>query len=233
MQNRLSKILAWCGVASRRKAEELISSGRVSVNGHVETSPQTIVNLGKDQIRVGKRLVRAPEEKHYYLLNKPKGFFCSNVRQQREKLIFDLFPKGARLFSAGRLDRDSTGMLIVTNDGIFANEVIHPSSNITKEYIVKVTREPLDKDLKVIADGVTIDHKRCVPLRVEKMRRFTLRIVVSEGKKHEVRLLVEKVGLGVLELKRTRIGGLRLGNLSVGSYRELTSKERLQILQKI
>jgi 23S rRNA pseudouridine2605 synthase len=233
MQNRLSKIIAWCGLASRRKAEELICEGRVKVNGCVVRSPQTLVTLGKDQIRVGKRFLKAPEEKQYFLLNKPKGFFCSNVRQHCEKLIFDIFPKGSRLFSAGRLDKDSTGMMIVTNDGEFANNIIHPSSNITKEYIVKVHREPIDKDLKAISDGVTIDNKRCVPVRVEKMRRFTIRIIVKEGKKHEVRKLVEKVGMNVIDLKRTRIGGLRLGTLGIGTYRELSQKERLQILQKI
>lgn len=229
-KQRLSKVLAAAGVASRRQCEELIFDGLVTVNGTIVLVPQTLVSLKEDTICVEKRKISAPEEKLYFILNKPKGYICSNARVGTKKIVRDLFGAiSERLFTVGRLDRETTGLLIVTNDGHFANKVIHPSSNLTKEYLVKTQNEPFHNQLVQISNGIDIDGDWVKPVKVTKVRKGTLKIVVKEGKKREVRLLVQQTGLEVLELKRIRIGGLLLGDLPEGSYRELTEAEKQAI----
>lgn len=225
-KQRLSKILAAAGVAARRAAEEIIFAGRVKVNGRVVKVPQTMVDPEKDQISVDGQVLNKAEKKLYFLLNKPKGTICSAKKNTRSPIVIDLF--GAvkeRLFTVGRLDKETEGLLIVTNDGHFANKVIHPSSNISKEYIAKTDKEILDKHLKAIAAGVRVEGTFVRPVSVSKVRKGTVKVVVKEGKKREVRHLIEGAGLEVLELKRVRIGNLRLGNLPAGHFREMTEKE--------
>lgn len=230
IKTRLSKVLAAAGIASRRKCEELIFAGKVCVNGKEITIPQTLVSLEEDAISVEGKLIAKTEKKFYFMLNKPKGYICSHARVGSKKIVTDLFTSvGARLFTAGRLDRETTGLLIVTNDGHFANKVIHPSSNITKEYLVKTQKEPFHEQLLAISQGMEIDGDWVQPLKVTKVRKGTLKIVIKEGKKREVRLLVQKAGLGVLELKRIRIGGLLLGALPEGTFREMTESEKRAI----
>ncbi|WP_194847691.1 pseudouridine synthase [Candidatus Neptunochlamydia vexilliferae] len=225
--NRLSKILAAAGVASRRGAEELIFEGKVRVNGKVVTVPQTFVDPSQDKIYVEDRQIAVSEEKVYYLLNKPRGFICSNKRMGRKKLVIDLFAGlKNRLFTIGRLDRDTTGLLLLTNDGLFAQEVIHPSKNITKEYLVKTQQEITHEHLEALSKGTLIEGKWIRPVRVGKVRRGTLKIAVKEGKKREVRLMVQNAGLTLLSLSRIRIGDLKLGPLQEGEWRELTEEER-------
>jgi len=225
-KKRLAKYLAAAGIASRRKCEELVIAGHVKVNGAVCLVPQTMVNE-TDRVDYEGKHIKFEEPKLYYLLNKPKGYICSSTRKDRTKLILDLFKKvKARLFTVGRLDRDTTGLLLVTNDGAFANQVIHPSSQIQKEYVVKTEQEVMDVHLKKISQGTHIEGIHVKPAKVAKIRRGTLRVVVLEGKKREVRLLVRHAGLTVRELKRTRLGGLRLGSIPAGSWRELTKRER-------
>jgi 23S rRNA pseudouridine2605 synthase len=225
--NRLSKILARAGVASRRAAEELIFDGKVRVNGVTITVPQTIVDPTKDKIYIDDQRITLTDEKVYYLLNKPRGFICSNKPMGRKKLVVDLFAHlGHRLFSIGRLDRDTTGLLLLTNDGHFAQEVIHPSKNIVKEYLVKTQEEITHEHLQNLSKGTLIEGKWIRPAKVTKVRRGTLKIVVKEGKKREVRLMVQNAGLTLLSLSRIRIGDLKLGDLPEGSFRELSEKER-------
>ena len=165
-------------------------------------------------------------------MNKPYGYLCANEDGKRN--VFRLFEKvKARLFTVGRLDRDTTGLLIVTNDGHFANEVIHPSRGITKEYLVKANREITAEHLKIISSGTEVEGKWVRPHKVTKVRRGTLKIVVGEGRKHEVRKLVAAAGLEVVQLKRIRIGSLHLGNLPEGCYRALSGKERLSVFNPI
>jgi 23S rRNA pseudouridine2605 synthase len=228
--NRLSKVLAAAGVASRRRCEELIFAGKVSVDGVIIKVPQTLVSPQESSIVVEGKKIQTEEKKHYFLLNKPKGYICSNTRVGTKKIVQDLFAAvPERLFTVGRLDRETTGLLIVTNDGHFANKVIHPSSNITKEYLVKTKFEPFHDQLVQIAKGVEIDGDWVQPIKVAKVRKGTIKIVIKEGKKREVRLLVGQTGLEILELKRIRIGGLLLGSLPEGSYREMTESEKLAI----
>lgn len=230
-KKRLAKFLAGAGVASRRKCEELIFEGLVRVNGKIVLLPQTLVDE-RDAIEVNGKKVRSEQEKVYFIVNKPRGCVCSAVRKGREKLVLDLFEGlSTRLFTVGRLDRDTSGLILVTNDGAYANRVIHPSSNIKKEYIVKTSAEISDAHLKTISEGILLEEAYVKPVKVSKMRRGTLKIVVSEGKKREVRYLVENAGLEVLELKRTRIGGLRLGTLPLGSWRAMTEREKEVIFE--
>lgn len=227
---RLSKAMAQAGVASRRACEELIFNGHVKVNEKTERVPQTHVVLGKDRILVQGNLIHGFEPKVYYLLNKPGGYICSNQQVGSKKLVIDLFrPLHQRLFTVGRLDRDTTGLLLVTNDGEFANRVIHPSSGIVKEYLVKMQEEISHKDLITLSQGTTIEGGYVVPKSVKKVRRGTLKIAVIDGKKREVRLMVQNAGLTLLSLKRIRLGGLLLGQLAEGTWRDLSEKEREQI----
>jgi 23S rRNA pseudouridine2605 synthase len=232
-KKRLSKALAAAGVASRRAAEELIFEGRVKVNGKMVVVPQTMVDWEKDVILVDESPIRGEEEKVYFILNKPHGYTCSHTRIGTKKLVVDLFAHlNLRIFTVGRLDRDTTGLLIVTNDGHFANQVIHPSSNISKEYLVKTGQEITDVHVKAISKGTYIEGSWIKPVRVEKVRKGTLKVVVKEGKKREVRLLVQNANLDILELSRIRIGGLRLGPIPEGTFREMTEADKQELFQK-
>lgn len=232
MKKRLSKALAAAGIASRRAAEQLIFDGKVQVNGKVVHVPQTLVSWEDDLIKVSGRMVSGEEKKIYFILNKPPGYICSSKRVGSKKIVLDLFQSiSARLFTIGRLDRDTTGLLLLTNDGHFAQKVIHPSSNIQKEYLVKVHGEIKHDHLVAISRGTEVEGAWVRPLRVTKMRRGTLKIVVLEGKKREVRLLVQNAGLEIDSLERIRIGGLILGPLTVGEFRPLTEKEKENIFK--
>lgn len=233
-KNRLSKIMAEAGVASRRACEEIIFSGRVIVNGKICTVPQTQVSLETDEIYVDDQLIEKEEKKVYYILNKPPGYICSNVRMGNKKIILDLFEQiNHRIFSIGRLDRDTSGLLLLTNDGHFAHRVIHPSSNITKEYLVKTLQEVTYENIIAISNGTYVEGKWVKPHKVTKVRKGTLKVEVKEGRKHEVRVLVEKTGLTIKELKRIRIGGLTLGALPLGTWRELSSSEKEVIFSSV
>ncbi|CAN1149169.1 Putative ribosomal large subunit pseudouridine synthase SVR1, chloroplastic [Linum perenne] len=238
---RLSKVLAAAGVASRRSSEELIFKGKVTVNGSVCNTPQTRVDPAKDMIYVnGCRLPKRLPPKVYLAVNKPKGYICS-CGEKETKSVMELFddyfknwgkmnrgvPK-PRLFTVGRLDVATTGLIIATNDGDFAQALTHPSFKLTKEYIATVTGSVGTRHLLAISKGTVIDGVHCTPDFVEllphqpDMPRRRLRIVVHEGRNHEVRELVKNAGLQIYALKRIRIGGYRLPtDLAIGKYVEL------------
>ncbi|CAJ1976725.1 unnamed protein product [Sphenostylis stenocarpa] len=238
---RLSKVLAASGVASRRSCEELIFEGKVTVNGSVCNTPQTRVDPAKDVIYVnGNRLPKRQPQKVYLALNKPKGYICSSGENESKSVtsLFDDYLKTwgkkhpgvptPRLFTVGRLDVATTGLIIVTNDGDFAQKLSHPSSNLSKEYIATVDGLVYKRHLIAISEGTTIEGVHCVPDGVEllprqaDMQRARIRIVVHEGRKHEVRELVKSAGLEIHSLKRVRIGGFRLPpDLGLGKYIEL------------
>lgn len=226
---RLSKALAQAGIASRRAAEEIITQGLVKVNGKVVTVPQELVDFEKDTIIYNGKKVH-PEPKVYYLVNKPEGFICTNAPAKRRAI--DLIgPTPYRLYTIGRLDKDTSGLLVITNDGEFANKVMHPSSRIPKEYLVKVDKEVQHPHLVAMSDGMWIEGGYVKPISVKKVRRGTIKVVICDGRKREVRRLAEKAGLEVRELTRIRIGDLVLGGLAVGQYRELTLRERELLLK--
>lgn len=223
---RLNKFLSSAGVASRRKCDELIFARLVRVNGRVAPEPFLEVDEDNDIVTVQGQEVRRMK-KVYFLVHKPLGVVCSCEKKfPGTKLVIDMFSHlPYRLFTVGRLDKETSGLLLVTNDGDFANKIIHPSFGITKEYLLKVNRDVTSKDLETLMQGAVIDGKRVRPVSVEKIRRGTLKIIVNEGKKHEIRLFAEAANLPLLELKRIRIGSFVLGGLPYGEYRELTQAE--------
>ena len=232
-KQRLSKALAGAGVASRRACEELIFQGLVKVNEKIIKVPQTLVDLSVDVVTFRDQPIKPVENKVYYLLNKPVGYICSTRRSGQSKLVLDLFQEeGHRLFTVGRLDKDTEGLLLVTNDGHFANQVIHPSANISKEYLVKTDQEVTHDHLVAISHGTLVEGAFVKPIRVEKVRRGTLKVVIGEGKKREVRMLLDAAGLKTKSLTRIRLGGLNLGALPVGAWRPLTEKEKQLIFAK-
>ncbi|MFZ4099706.1 MAG: pseudouridine synthase [Chlamydiia bacterium] len=229
--NRLSKVLAATGLASRRACEDIIRAGRVEVNGTVVLIPQHPVDPEVDRVKVDGRVATVETRKVYYLLNKPAGFICTNERPKNGRIVLDLFPKThLRLFTVGRLDRDTTGLIIVTNDGQFAHQIIHPSSGISKEYLLKVSEELDEERLERLREGCIVDDVFVKPLNVRKVRRGTVRISVAEGRKHEVRILAEYAGLTLQSLQRIRLGSLVLGEMPEGAYRDLTQTERRELL---
>lgn len=240
---RLAKVLAAAGVASRRSSEELIFNGKVTVNGSVCNTPQTRVDPAQDIIYVnGSRLAKKLPPKVYLALNKPKGYICS-AGEKETKSVFSLFDDfmrswkkrnpgipEPRLFTVGRLDVGTTGLIIVTNDGDFANKVSHPSSNLKKEYIATINGIVNKRHLVAISEGTVIDGVHCTPDFVELLPKEPgilkrrIRIVVHEGRNHEVRELVKNAELQLHALKRIRIGGFRLPtDLGIGKHVELTA----------
>jgi len=226
---RLNKFLSECGIASRRKSEDLIASNIISINNVVANKPQTLLDPDRDVVKLNNQVI-SPEKKYYFILNKPKKFICSNTRKGKEYLVIDLFKDySAKLFTVGRLDKDTTGLIIITNDGDFANKVIHPSSNLEKEYIAKVKEGITDEHLKKISKGAFVENKYVRPLKVVKMRRGTIKIITKEGRKREVRAFIEKANLTIAELTRVRIGNLSLGSLPYGYYKQVTLKDLEEI----
>lgn len=229
-EKRLAKALAAAGVASRRTCEKMIFDGRVRVNGQVIQLPQTPVDLLRDRVEVDGKLIAREEPKVYYVLNKPPGYVCSQQRRGNEKLVLDLIPEqSVRLFTLGRLDKETSGLIIATNDGAFAQEVMHPSSGLTKEYLAKTNLEISLEHLKLLREGTLVEGVSIRPTKVHKIRKGTVKIVVKEGKKHEVRLLLKAAGLTVQSLSRIRIGGLQLGNLELGTCRRVTRDDLNQL----
>ena len=226
---RLNKFLANSGIASRRKCEDIILEGKVCVNGKVVTELGTTVNEKKDKITVEGKPVKLPSSFVYIKLNKPKGYACTASDEKGRKTIYELVKCDERLFSIGRLDYDTEGLIILTNDGDFANMVGHPKYNIEKEYRVTVEGEIKESEMAVMRNGVVIDGERMPSARVEWLsyeNGFTkLSVVIDEGKNRQVRRMFEAIGKSIKLLKRVRIGGVKLGGLSRGEYRDLTEAE--------
>jgi 23S rRNA pseudouridine2605 synthase len=228
---RLNKFLAHCGIASRRKVENLIFSKLVKVNEKIIDKPQTLINPKKDIIKINNKVIKE-EKKYYFILNKPKGYLCSNIRKSNEKLVIDIFKNfSCRLFTVGRLDKDTTGLLILTNDGDLANKIIHPSSNLEKEYIALVKENVTDDHLKKISKGAFIEDKFVKPIKVLKIKRKTLKIIVKEGKKREIKVFIKKANLTLLDLKRVRIGKLKISSIPYGYYRKVSLNELEKIFK--
>ena len=227
---RLAKVIARAGVASRRKAEEIIQEGRVSVNGKVVLVPQEMVDPEKACIAVDGKRIESTTHLHYFVLNKPKGFLCTNDPKVKKKAVNLLsVDPTLRLFTIGRLDKETEGLILITNDGHLAHRLMHPSFETEKEYVAKVDKELNPEHLMAISNGCHVEGAFVRPTKVQKVRRGTVRISVVDGKKHEVRELVKHAGALVLSLKRIRIGALTLGKLPIGASYEL-SKEAVQKL---
>ncbi len=228
---RIQKIIADAGIASRRKAEELIQRGTVKVNGNTASLGDK-ADPKKDVITVhGKRLTSGGKLKKYYImLHKPRGYITTMNDERDRKCVAQLikdFP--TRLYPVGRLDRESEGLLLMTNDGAFANEIIHPSHHVAKTYRVTVHPRITEEQLTELTKGVLVDGRLASPagIRVltQERGRTVLEIILEEGRNRQIRKMCEAVGLEVARLKRTAIGPIKLGMLQPGKYRELTPQE--------
>jgi 23S rRNA pseudouridine2605 synthase len=235
MEQRIQKILAQMGIASRRKAEELIIEGRVTVNGKIATIGMK-ADLAKDHIKVDGRLLVKPEPKIYLVFNKPVGVVTSLSDPEGRPTIKD-FLKGIkyRVFPVGRLDYDSEGLLLITNDGDFAHSLLHPSKKIPKTYVVKV-KGIIDEDaMERLRRGVRLEDGLTAPAKVKKVRlaesNSWVEVTIYEGRKRQVRRMLEKVGYPVIKLRRIAIGGLKLGNLRPGEMRRLTQEEIKRLME--
>lgn len=226
---RLQKFLAESGVASRRKSEQLIADGKVRVNGKVAQIGDK-VNPKKDTVTVsGKKIVKT-KEFTYILLHKPRGFITTMSDEMDRKCVAELIKDvPARVYPVGRLDRDSEGMLLFTNDGEFANAMTHPTKHVPKTYRVTVRPSITDEQITQLTTGIVIDDRKTAPAQVRVVTkeegRVVLEIILYEGRNRQIRKMCEAVGLEVARLKRTAIGSIKLGMLKQGAWRELSDDE--------
>jgi 23S rRNA pseudouridine2605 synthase len=228
---RLQKILSEAGIASRRKAEELITQGRVTVNGRVARLGQR-ADAAADDIRVDGKPIRVPESKTYLALNKPAGMVTTTSDPRGRRTVMDLVDVAAPVFPVGRLDMATEGLLLLTDDGELANRLLHPSHGVEKTYVAEVKGVVAREAIRLIGAGISIDEGRpaAAEVRVLDVSRrgkgsTVLEVRIHEGRKHVVRRLLEEVGHPVSRLMRTAFGPIRLGRLGSGSYRNLTPDE--------
>ncbi|MDD4027654.1 MAG: pseudouridine synthase [Bacilli bacterium] len=234
---RLQKIIAESGYCSRRKAEELIKNNKVTVNGDIVNILGTKANVGDNIIVEGKTISK--EDKEYYLFYKPRGVISSTSDDKDRKTIMNYFNTNKRLYPVGRLDYNTDGAIIVTNDGEFANMLMHPKNELEKVYIVKV-KGIIDGDaIRKLKQGIVINRIKCIPdkvklRKVDKIKKSSIvEIVIHDGKNHEVKLMFERIGFLVDKLKRERIEFLNLDGLNSGEYRRITPKEIKKIYSLI
>lgn len=226
---RLQKVLADCGVASRRKAEEMIAAGEVRVNG-VTAKIGDKVDAKKDKISVKGVPLEAHQKKIYLMLHKPRGFITTMSDEMDRKCVAELVKEvPERVYPVGRLDRESEGLLLMTNDGAFANAMTHPSQHVPKVYRVTVHPGVNEDQLTQMSVGMTIDDRQTAPARVnviqQEQGRVVLEIVLYEGRNRQIRKMCEQLGLEVARLKRVAVGPLKLGMLQPGKWRLLTADE--------
>ena len=227
---RINKYLAECGVASRRAADEMIKAGRVSVNGKIMTEPGYDVVIDNDTVKVDGRKVKLITRYTYMMLNKPKGCICSASDELHRKTVYDYLRTNKKLDCVGRLDYDSEGLLLLTNDGDLLYRLTHPAFEVPKTYIVKIEGTLSDDERTRWSEGLTLgDGTRTAPASVNVLGQegnlTRLEVTLREGKNREIRRMAEALGKTVTFLKRTAIGDLKLGGLGRGASRYLTGKE--------
>lgn len=230
---RLQKYLSSCGVASRRKSEELIKQGKVKVNGKVVNELGFKVDIG-DEVSVDD-VVISREEKEYYLLYKPEKVICSVHDEKGRTTVVDLIDTKSKIFPVGRLDYDTSGLLLLTNDGELTNKLTHPSGSIQKTYYAKVEGIVTDKEFNELRKGVILDGvktKRAngkVKKIDKKNNKSYVELIITEGRNHQVKNMFDVIGHKVLKLKRTNYAFLTLNGMSIGEYRKLSIKEVKQL----
>lgn len=239
---RLQKFLADCGVASRRKSEELILQGKVSVNGKVNTQLGTKINPSNDEIIFNGKKLELKKEYVYILLNKPIGYVTTSKEQFNRDSVLDLVKTNKRLVTVGRLDMYTSGALILTNDGEFVYKVTHPKHEIEKTYTVTIKGIIKNSDVKQLSDGVEIEDKektyKTKPAKIKILKTdfekdiSRLEITIHEGKNRQVRKMCESIGYKVIALHRSKIGDIGVKNIEIGKWRYLTEKEKNYILKR-
>lgn len=231
---RINKFMAECGVASRRACDEMILEGRVKVNGKKIDTPGLEINEFNDAVTLDGRRIMLVSKKYYIMLHKPKGYVTTVKDDKGRKTVMELIKIRSRLYPVGRLDYDTEGLLLLTNDGQLAYALTHPSHEVPKTYIAKIKGKISDTEVRQLRKGVEIDGKMTLPAVVKIIEtddEFSrVEVAIKEGRNHQIKKMFEVVGKEVVFLKRTAIGPLKLGGLGRGEYKNLTSKE-IEILK--
>jgi len=228
---RLQKFLSGAGVCSRRKGEVHIRYGRVTVNGKTVTELGTKVDPQIDRIEINGQQIKPNHDLIYIALNKPKGYIASCTRNRaEEKIVLDLIDVHRRIYPVGRLDKDTTGLLILTNDGKLHHRLLHPSFNHEKKYEVTVDRPLADGALRKLAQGLPMMGIKTRTAKINRLSARRFQITLQEGKNRQIRRMVRKVGGRVSKLKRVRVANIHLGRMAEGSWRYLTQKEKTDLL---
>ncbi|MDP4133535.1 MAG: pseudouridine synthase [Bacillota bacterium] len=227
---RLQKFMATCGTSSRRKAEDIIKAGRVTVNGDIIKDMGIIVNEEADIVLVDGTKISIEQKKRYIILNKPRGYITSAEDQFGRSTVMDLVEDiPERIYPIGRLDYDTEGLLLLTNDGDFACSIAHPKNNINKVYIAKVIGDINEKNVEKLKKGVIIDGRKTASAKVSVLnidgKTSEIKIVIHEGRNRQVRKMFEAVGCRVTDLKRVAVGKFNIGSLQLGKWREFTKAE--------
>lgn len=233
----MQKYIAECGIASRRAAEKMIECGRVSVNGDIVDFMGFIIDPDKDVVEIDGEEIRPEHKKYYIMLNKPKNYVTTVKDDFGRPTVMELIKDiNARMYPVGRLDFDTSGLLIMTNDGEFANMVMHPSHEINKAYIAKVAHPLTNDQLNMLRRGVSIDGVITAPAKAENILNAKygaeVKITIHEGKNRQVRKMLAEVGADVMSLKRISVGSLTLGNLPTGKWRHLSEAEINKLRRK-
>ncbi len=225
-ETRLNKYLSQQGIASRREADKLIADGLVKVNGKVVIELGTKIDPDKDHVEVDSMQMEREKKLLYIALNKPKGYVCSMKATQTDPaIVTDLIKSEDRVYPVGRLDKETTGLLLLTNDGTLVNQIIHPSSESEKEYEVTFFQQVPEGALQKLREGVVLEGEKTLRTRVNKIAPAKIRIILREGKNRQIRRICQKVGFPVKNLKRVRIKSLELDDLPIGRWRYLTEAE--------
>ncbi|MCT1989611.1 pseudouridine synthase [Helcococcus kunzii] len=227
---RINKFLADAGIASRRKSEKLILDGEISVNGEIMTDLAYQVK-NNDIVKYKNKIVKPVNKKYYLMLNKPIDYACTNSKKHDDKIIFDLIDIDTKLFSIGRLDKDSRGLILITNDGDIYNKIIHPRNEIFKRYIVEIDRDFRKEDKYKLESGIDIGGYITTKSKVKILRNKKIQIEISEGKNRQVRRMFAALGYNVIDLNRISIGKINMSKLEIGKYRHLTNNELNYIKQ--
>ena len=220
---RINKYIAESGFCSRRKADELILEGRVSINKNVAIIGSEVEE--GDIVRIDGEKVTVKKDYEYYILNKPKRVLCANEDKLKRTLAVDLIKSKKRLFTFGRLDYMTEGLIIISNDGDIYNNVMHPKKKLYKSYISKIDKEITEEHLDALRYGVVIDGQRTLPAKVKIISKKEIRVAIYEGKNRQIRKMFETLGYTVKNLKRVKVGELTLRGIDVGKYRKMTQDE--------
>lgn len=232
---RINKFLANCGIGSRRKVEEYILSGKVSVNGEIVTNLAIDIDENKDKVLFCGKSIKRESDKVYIMINKPKGYLCTVSDDRDRPTVVKLVKEKLRIYPVGRLDYNTEGLLLLTNDGDFANKVMHPSCRISKTYQVTLKTKPKSEELDKLRRGIMLDDGITQPAIVERPKPanglYELLITIFEGKNRQVRRMFEAIGYKVFALKRLKIGKLELGDLGLKEYKYLNKTELNKIFE--
>ncbi len=219
---RLNKFMSMCGICSRRKADSYISQGKVKINGKIEYELGKTIDEKKDKVEFEDKILKVEKKKIYIMLNKPSGYITTSKEQFGRPYILDLINENERVFPVGRLDMDTEGLILLTNDGDFANKLMHPKTEIEKTYIAKVDGNITADKINKLKNGVDIGGYITKEAKVRMYSKNSLEIIIHEGKNRQVRKMCKSVGLRVEKLRRVKIGALELGDLEVGKYRVIS-----------